>query len=99
LSFARIVGDQARPLWLTLLAVGAAVALARATYLFIERPIRFGATRHRWVVLLSGAMGTLLALGLTETMGRVGARLSGPELDQVLSAIGDWEYPRNLEVD
>lgn len=44
-------------------AVAAALALAQVTYVFVERPIRFGAHPERWVPRLAAALLAVAAVG------------------------------------
>jgi len=65
LSFARIVEGQQPSLSLRLILVVASVGLAWLTYVFLERPIRFGAPSRVKIYALSAAMAAIGCIGVT----------------------------------
>lgn len=77
-------------------AVGLAVALAIATYLLVERPIRRRASPVATIVLFLASLA-VVAAGLLAASGRIAPRLDRVEHRQVGEAIADWAYPDGLE--
>lgn len=96
LSFQKIVGtsDNTRfsPLW----AIGLAVVLAWATYEFVERRFRPDRAPARGIRPLIAGMAALLSFGAASYAAVVAPRNANPELEPLLAAVGDWEFPRNL---
>jgi SGNH domain (fused to AT3 domains) len=92
LAFLRIAEGGAIGVIPTCLALAAAVALAVATFVWIERPIR--RSRHRAVPwLLLAAMAVIGALGLAGAQGWIEARTHAGGFERFNAAAMDWEFP------
>jgi peptidoglycan/LPS O-acetylase OafA/YrhL len=80
LSFARIIEAGPTSLSTRLCCVAAALALAWATYLFVERPIRFGARTRLKPLALVASLCVAIALGAAAEGGAFdGAGLRTPD--------------------
>ena len=87
MAYARIQFVDAVPAWVMIAIIAASLALAWATYRFIERPIRFG--RQLVPLKVGGLLGAMAALGIVgvvadQTNGlpvRIPAELRGFMLD------------------
>jgi len=96
LSFARIIEGAAPAPEIRAMVVAASIVLAWLTYLFLEKPVRFGP---------SGPVKTLALLLIMSGVGVTGYvtyRQDGLEfrllnLVKISRAAGEWEYPGNLK--
>lgn len=95
LSFPAIVGAIDEP-YVRVGAVTLAVALATATYLLVERPLRHARGRAVPAGLLATTLA-FLALGLATYRGMPAPRLDAPEYADIAAAAGDWHYPNGLK--
>lgn len=79
--------------------IALAVALAWLTFLFVERPVRKRNNR-RTAIALASVMAVLLALGLSSWLKVLPNRLASPDMDMVVAAVNDWDYPsRDLRIE
>ena len=98
LSLARITEGAEPATWVRATLVAAAALLAVATYLGVERPIRFGGWRRpRTAMALVAGCTTLALAGQTVLMGALPAYASRFGVDNVLQAAGEWDYPGTME--
>ncbi|MBB6425658.1 hypothetical protein [Sphingopyxis sp. JAI128] len=72
--------------------VGLSIILAWMTYLLFERPIRRRNT-GAIALILAGVMTAIGVAGLLFWTGPVSNRLDRPDLERVVRAVNDWEYP------
>lgn len=73
-------------------AVALAVVLAFLTYRFIERPFR-GAWRRDAPAYLATGMAIVAVLGIAVFANILASRLRNENVEQILAASYDWEYP------
>lgn len=92
LSFARIIEAQTPSRNVRLLLVVAAVALAWLTYALIEKRVRRSSSR-RVVFGFAAAMAVLFGCGILIWMQVTGPRNGGADLERVVQAFEDWEFP------
>ncbi|ALC12108.1 acyltransferase family protein [Sphingopyxis sp. 113P3] len=67
-------------------------ALAWLTFLWAERPVRKHNT-PKTALGLAFVMASIAAIGLLFWSGRISNRLAMPELEKVVEAVDDWDYP------
>ena len=79
LSFARIIEGQALTFSTRLIIVALSLGLAWLTYLFIERPVRFGSYQSLNAILLCGLM-LIMGLAGFNTYIRDGLEFRGPQI-------------------
>jgi peptidoglycan/LPS O-acetylase OafA/YrhL len=91
-SFAHIIEGQTPDRSIRLAVVAASVLLAWLTFEAVEKRFRRGYTRTS-IAILSISMTALFATGLLIWNGTVTARHSSPEIERVMRAVGDWDYP------
>jgi peptidoglycan/LPS O-acetylase OafA/YrhL len=72
--------------------IGLSFLLAWLTFVWAERPVRKRNTSAT-AVALGGAMAVIAIVGLLFWSGRVPNRLALPELEKVVQAVNDWDYP------
>lgn len=78
--------------------IGLSVLLAAATWLLLERPLR-RRNQTATAVTLTCVMGLVIGIGISFWAGLVTNRLSSPDLEKVVSAANDWNYPsREMEL-
>lgn len=95
LAYARVLEGGMPTRNVRIACVIAAVALAWATWKWVEQPLRH--SRRTGVVRnLSIAMAVLFVLGLLAWAQRLPPRLSDPYLSRVAAATTDWAYPDGL---
>lgn len=98
LSLARIVEGAEPAAWVRAALLATAAALALATYLWVERPVRFGGWRRgRAAMALAGLCAVAALGGQTILAGAVPAYASRFGVDPVLQAAGEWDYPGGME--
>ncbi len=79
--------------------VGLSIVLASMTYILVERPIRRRNTGGI-ALILAAAMTVIGVTGLLFWTGSVPNRLDRPDLERVVRAVNDWEYPsRDMAVE
>ena len=94
LSFARLGAGGEVPLAERLGLVALAVALAAATWAFVERPVREGRLKRRRVAPFLLALGVLVAFaGHLVVTGRVAPYSDRFGTGAVAMAVEDWDYP------
>ncbi len=69
--------------------------LAYLTYRLIEKPARAGGTKA--VISLTAILLTLLLAGLGLHSGSVRPRNDNPEIQPIMEALYDWEFPQGFE--
>ncbi|MEO8576175.1 MAG: acyltransferase family protein [Gemmatimonadales bacterium] len=74
----KLVFENAVPKLFTYAVIPISLALATATYLYIEKPIRFGKRKRRSAVLLLPGLVATTTLGIVTYEGIVGPRLEPP---------------------
>ncbi|HEY4214774.1 MAG TPA: acyltransferase family protein [Steroidobacteraceae bacterium] len=99
LSFAGIILGKPPAPGLAAILVLTAVAAAYATYMLVERPIRFGASGRRAAPALLTGLAALVLAGVAVRAGWLPARLSNPAFSQWGAAVGDWDDRYTLEPD
>ena len=98
LSLARIVAGGEVAAEMRLALVAAAGGLAVATYLLVERPVRFGTLpRGRVALALVGLCAGAALGGQAVQWGVVPAFASRFGVDRVSAAAGEWDYPGGME--
>jgi len=97
LSLAAIVADGKPGPAVRLALCALAVALAWASYRFIERPLRFGGHGNRKGLVLSLAMVATGAFGLLLDKGVIRPRLDDENVRLISGAMNDWDYPMALQ--
>jgi peptidoglycan/LPS O-acetylase OafA/YrhL len=79
--------------WVTLATIALSVVLAVATYLLIERPIRFGALRRFSVPFACGALLLLGIAGLAISTSHIVSNDVHRLPASIVNARNEWEYP------
>ncbi len=99
LVFARILNFETPPAWVQILLLLAAVLLATATYLWVEKPLRFKLPARISVPILVGATGLTLVAGLLcVALEGIPARISAP-LRPYLTFSNDYDYRDDARAD
>ena len=96
LSFAQILQSGNASRGTKLAAVALAFLLAWLTFLFVEKPLRFGKRKTLITVFLLFVMCLFLAMGVAITKGSFPPRHNDPSLAPIITAINDWEYPAHF---
>lgn len=98
LSLARITEGAEPAAWVRATLVAAAALLAVATYLWLERPVRFGGWRRpRTAMALVAGCAALALAGQTVLLAALPAYASRFGVDSMLLAAGEWDYPGTME--
>jgi peptidoglycan/LPS O-acetylase OafA/YrhL len=73
--FGWMIFEKNVPLLYSVAVVPISIALAWATFQFVEKPIRFGKNKKRSAVMLLPALGATALIGLVAWKGMIGTRL------------------------
>jgi peptidoglycan/LPS O-acetylase OafA/YrhL len=92
LAFATIEGWASAYTRIVLILVS--VILAAATYFLIEKPVRRGRIKHATALL--AVLATAVGLAGYCAWHGMPRSASNPELQKILKAAGEWEYPGTL---
>jgi len=79
-----------------LAAIALAWFLAWLTVQFIEKPVKSGGRKSLIAVLLLFVMFVVFDIGIAINKGFSSPRNNNPALAPIVTAIGDWEYPKYL---
>jgi peptidoglycan/LPS O-acetylase OafA/YrhL len=100
ISLAHIVQGETLAVWARISAILASVALAYVTYIWVERPVRFGTSRRIKTIGVSAAMLLIGCMGLSIFLSdglRVRFGAEAGRLDAIEQAAGAWAYPGALK--
>lgn len=96
LSFAEIVESGQASRKVKFVALVLSVVMAWATYRYVEKPVRFGKRRRLATILLLGVMIIAFTLGLLINQQKIVPRINGPEIQSMIAAVQDWDYPNGF---
>lgn len=97
LSFAKILNLDG-PREVRAIIVIASVALATLTYQIIEKPLRFGKYGRLKTIGLIALALLVGVIGVQANFGQWSPRLNNPNLQKLVAARNDWEFPNHLKI-